>query len=438
MFGKGKDLFRTKALDRISSPENLDQLMELVAPKDWIALIVIAMLLVGVIAWSITGRLPTAVVGHGVLIRPRKVVEVQSLGTGRLETLTVHVGDAIKEGEIIGEIDQLETRRRLQDDRALLADLQSQDRAKSGLQDQQMTLQRQQDEGERRILQIQRDNLVKNLQDAQALTPELKRRLDSLQRLRSRDLIPELSSELLAAQQAHVNNLSVIADFKARIEQLDTQYMQFEARETSRTRETLEGTTARRNQIRDLTARISLAELELKRNSSVRVEHSGKVLEVLVHAGQLIVSGTHVLSMEADDAATGLVAVTYFPVKDGKKVQTGMPIQVVPDTVERQRFGGIVGKVVSVSSHPVTREGALGIIGNPEIVTAMLAGGPAIEVTAELEQDETTFSGYKWSSSKGPQSKMSAGLTGAGRVTVDGRAPITFVFPFLRSLSGIY
>lgn len=438
MFGKGKEIFRNKALDRISSPESLDQLMELVAPKDWIPLIVIGMLLVGVISWSIVGRLPSAVVGRAVLVRPRKIFEVQSMGSGRLESLTVHIDDVIKEGDVIGEIDQTEVRRRLQDDRALLSELESQNRAKAGLQDQQISLQRQQADSERRLIQVQRQNLQKSLQDAQALTPELKRRHESLQRLRSRDLIPELSSELLAAQQAEVANIALIADLKARIDQLDSQDVQFQARENSLISGALESSTARQNQIKDLKARIGIAQLELEKNTLIRTHHGGRVLEVVAHPGQIVTHGARILTMEVDDSSTGLVAVAYFPVKDGKKIQAGMPIQVIPDTVERQRFGGIVGKVLSVSSQPVTHEGALSTIGNPEIVTGLMAGGPSIEVTANLEPDPTTFSGYKWSSSRGPQQKMTAGLTSAGRVTVDGRAPITFVFPFLRSLSGIY
>ncbi|NES67365.1 MAG: NHLP bacteriocin system secretion protein, partial [Okeania sp. SIO2D1] len=48
-----------------------------------------------------------------------------------------------------------------------------------------------------------------------------------------------------------------------------------------------------------------------------------------------------------------------------------------------------------------------------------------------------TFSGYQWSSSKGPQQKLTAGTTTTTRVRVEERAPITFVLPILREWSGI-
>jgi len=61
-----------------------------------------------------------------------------------------------------------------------------------------------------------------------------------------------------------------------------------------------------------------------------------------------------------------------------------------------------------------------------------------MQVVADLHPDSTTFSGYKWSSSKGPELNISSGTTTTVRVTIEERAPITFILPILRSSSGIY
>ncbi len=63
--------------------------------------------------------------------------------------------------------------------------------------------------------------------------------------------------------------------------------------------------------------------------------------------------------------------------------------------------------------------------------------GGKIEAMAKLELDSKTFSGYQWSSSKGPQLEITTGTTTTVRVTVEQRAPITFVLPILREWSGI-
>ncbi len=64
-------------------------------------------------------------------------------------------------------------------------------------------------------------------------------------------------------------------------------------------------------------------------------------------------------------------------------------------------------------------------------------GGGKIEAIAQLQLNSETFSGYKWSSSQGPELAISPGTTTTVRVTVEERSPITFVLPILREWSGI-
>jgi HlyD family secretion protein len=61
-------LFRKVALDRISSPEQLDQLLQVTAPRNWLALIAVICLLGVAISWAFTGQLLTTVSGQGVLV----------------------------------------------------------------------------------------------------------------------------------------------------------------------------------------------------------------------------------------------------------------------------------------------------------------------------------------------------------------------------------
>ena len=54
-------LFRKAALERLSSPEQLDQLMQITNSKGWVALIALAAILVAALLWAIFGRIPTSV-----------------------------------------------------------------------------------------------------------------------------------------------------------------------------------------------------------------------------------------------------------------------------------------------------------------------------------------------------------------------------------------
>ena len=46
-------IFRQQALDRLSNPEQLDKLMQVVSPKDWLPLSALAVLGILGITWSI-------------------------------------------------------------------------------------------------------------------------------------------------------------------------------------------------------------------------------------------------------------------------------------------------------------------------------------------------------------------------------------------------
>lgn len=64
---KDNPLFRKEALEKISSPEQIDQLIQVTLPRGWIALIGTLLLLLGIIAWSIWGRLETVNISPCIL-----------------------------------------------------------------------------------------------------------------------------------------------------------------------------------------------------------------------------------------------------------------------------------------------------------------------------------------------------------------------------------
>ena len=54
--GKQADsIFRQKSMDRVSSPEALDDYVSVTTPSVWLVLIALAVLLAGVLAWLIIG-----------------------------------------------------------------------------------------------------------------------------------------------------------------------------------------------------------------------------------------------------------------------------------------------------------------------------------------------------------------------------------------------
>jgi HlyD family secretion protein len=413
--------------------------MRVVSPKSWLALVTFGALVAVALLWSVLGRLPSTVMGRGVLIHPRQIVDFQAPAAGRLVTFAIQAGDTVKEGDVLGVIDQAGLRQQLQDKRATLQELLTQDQSKNQLQEQQTAFQRQRHELEKRSLQLQYEDFQKRLSDAEAKSPLLKERFDTRMKAETLGLASKISDQRMQAEQVYLENQDRIAEFKAKLKQLESQLKQLDGQEKRLVLENLEASTSRKNQIQELKSSIALDEVQLDRNSQIISKHPGRIVEIAVNIGQMVQPGHRLGSIAVADGATTLVGLTYFPVEAGKKIEPGMKVQIAPDPVERQRFGSILGIVTSVSAFLVTKEGIASRVGNVEVVSALVAQGhPAIEVVATLQRDAATFSGYKWSSSGGPELLMTPGTTTTARVVVEQRAPITYLLPFLRDISGIY
>jgi hypothetical protein len=60
-------IFRQSTLDRLSTPEDLDELMHITSPRYWLVLVALAGLLLTALLWSIVTTIPTTVSAAGAL-----------------------------------------------------------------------------------------------------------------------------------------------------------------------------------------------------------------------------------------------------------------------------------------------------------------------------------------------------------------------------------
>lgn len=479
MVTERSNLFRQKALERSASPERLDQLMQVVSPKNWLPLFALGSVVASGLAWSIVGRIPITVAGQGVLVFPSKTVDFQATTSGQLQDLKIKAGDFVKKGDVIGTINQADLDKQLQQQRAKLAELELQNTDASSLQGQRSTLElraiaQERDSLQQRLVeaqslspiirdkyinsvQFEQKNLQQRLKESRELAPTLQERLDRRKALRKEGAISD--DMVLEAQQTYLDSIKKISDLESQLKSLDLKQVEAEKsyrenlsqindfRAQLKTLDTKEKTVAegnfqsssnRKNQIAEIKRNIAHLEFQAQGNSKILSNSTGRVLEITSAPGQMLAPGTRLGTIQAQEPTSKLVAVSYFPVAEGKKLQKGMKVQITPSSIKREQFGGIVGTVTNVSAFPVTKEGVASLVGNPDLAQSLTVQGPQIQVFMELDKDPATHSGYKWSSSTGPQIKMSPGTTTSVRVTVEEQAPITFVFPILKSWSGVY
>lgn len=74
-----ENIFRKVAMERLSSPENLDQVMRVVPAKGWIALVCLFVFAVVLGYWACSAGIARQVEGRGVLARNAEAAEVIAL-----------------------------------------------------------------------------------------------------------------------------------------------------------------------------------------------------------------------------------------------------------------------------------------------------------------------------------------------------------------------
>ena len=423
-------IFREAAVERLSTPDRLDQGLSIVGRRSWVLLTTLSTLILGGLIWGIVLKIPVTVRGQGILLAPGGVLDVTSESPGRLMRFAINVGDHIDAGAIVALLDQPDLR---QD----LATAEAERRDAVAEHDQIVAFQKHRAE----VLQASVAQRRQSFQDELAF---LEKRLKDLQDRAA--AIDELAAKNIVTREKVLDSRLDIG--KAQEEQYQAQ-----------------------NGLRNLDVEISRAEVDDQRdrlNSELkiaaadrkiaslrqRLEHEmvvsspyeGVVGELKVNPGELVernaplfslLPSQKAISAHAAAASTGpLYAVIYVPPGDGKKVQPGMAVRIAPSTVRHEEFGFMQGRVRAVSEIPSTVEGMNRTLKNRQLVQTLDQNGAPFEVVVDLFADPKTRSGYRWSSSGGPAVRIDAGTLASADVDVESIPILGLVMPPLRRLLG--
>ncbi len=165
-------------------------------------------------------------------------------------------------------------------------------------------------------------------------------------------------------------------------------------------------------------------------NTYIRSEFEGIVDEVSVEPGSVVSAGSSICTVRKYDNSTDLTGVFYVPVSNGKRVEPGMTLQLAPNGVDTSEDGSLLAVVRSVSQYPVSANSMYKNVGNEQLVQWILSktDNAAMEVQFELVKDESSDSGYLWTSIVGKHKPVTSGSVCTGFVIVDRKPPIEKVF----------
>jgi HlyD family secretion protein len=416
--GAPPGLFRQAALEKLASPEQLDELVTVADTRGWLAAAGLGIVLATFIAWSLFGTIRTEVAASGILVRESgQVVSAVAPAAGMVERLLVHPGDKVVRGQQVALLNQDQVALQLANARAAAAELRAElQQRDAAVAEETRAMQRNAEERRstyNEVIRLTADRLAR-----------LHAQLTSRESLRRAGLVSDDTIE-----QVRVNIAQCEEDIdstRARLAELDTERLQYESaagRDHS----------AAQRAVADADRQVAELALTLKTSRAVLAPAGGRVTELAVAEGQRLAADALVLNLETEGHR--LQAVVYVPTAQGKRVTPGMAVRVAPATVRREEFGTMRGTVQNVSPFPSTPQGMLAVLRNQSLVNDFAAAGAPYETRIDLNEAATP-TGYEWTSGTGPALDLTSGTTVEVWITVRRDAPIDLILPFVRHLAG--
>jgi HlyD family secretion protein len=422
-------LFRSSAVAKLSTPDRLDQGLGIVGRATWVMLAALSLLVVGGIVWGALLEVPVTVRGRGILLSPGGVLDVSAETPGRIVSFSINVGDHIKSGMVVAKLDQPDVRQELVTAKAELRDAQDEENEILEIQKRRAPIlsasvaQRRQAFEESIVLV---DHRLKALAERESANTYLaQKQLMPAQRVLDTQVEISRAQDEKAQAQNGLRNL----DVEVSKEEIDD--------ERERLNSELKIGAAKRK-IRTLTER-------LDRQSVVISPYDGIVGEIKVNPGEIVEHNRPLFSLlplnnatpesaKRTDSFGPLYAVIFVPPSDGKKIRPGMPVRISPSTVHREEVGFIEGRARAVAEIPATMEGMDRALKNRQLEQDLAKQGAPFEVIVDLHADPLTRSGYRWSSSKGPESAIDAGTLADAEIEVESMPLIGLLIPPLRQV----
>ncbi len=119
-------LYRKVALERLSSPEQLDMMTTVTTPYGWLALATVGLIIFMALVWGFLGSIPMKVKGTGIMMRQGGISRVVSLGSGQISEIFVGVNDYVNKGQVVARVRDPIKLAELQSLKERLDDMQSQ------------------------------------------------------------------------------------------------------------------------------------------------------------------------------------------------------------------------------------------------------------------------------------------------------------------------
>jgi multidrug efflux pump subunit AcrA (membrane-fusion protein) len=100
-----RDPYRKQALDRLSSPEELDRLVRVARPGTWIALGGLLVVVAAVVLWATLSTVTTTASGLGFVLPQGGLIEASAARPGIVRQIEVRPDERVQAGDVVARLD---------------------------------------------------------------------------------------------------------------------------------------------------------------------------------------------------------------------------------------------------------------------------------------------------------------------------------------------
>ncbi len=399
------------------STEQLDTMLRITTPSGWVALVAAGTFIVATVVWGIWGAIPQKVDCRGILMERGGLYTISTQAAGIIESLNYSAGDTVEEGAVVATIKQQQLIDSIKSDNEKLKELNRQYQQTKSTSDEE--------------IKLDDEALTRKTRSINLNTTALKSQKTALdERLKDQKMLLKkglVTKQIVLSTQSDIDNLNnQILNNANELKQLQINNVQLK-------NDTKLKLQAIQDQIDNVQIDLNNLQTNQQLYSEVVSPYSGTVVNLFQTVDQQVNAGTALLTVELRGGQERfLEAIMYAPGGLGKKIKQGMKAHIDPDSVEKSRYGSILGLVTYASIFPASSMDMQNILQNQDLVKSLTASGAPLEVRIALLPDLKTYSRYAWTSSAGPKEAIVAGSICNGSVVVEQTSPFRLIIPKLR------
>lgn len=390
--------------EKIQHPSDMSKMIRVVRVRLWLAIGILCSLLFAFGVWVCFGSIPRDVRGKGVMIGSLGMIANRAVSDGVVKKIKVHPGQFVEEGQALVDLESVQSAEYLQAAKRRRDELEA--------ECEQLCFDIAEEEKNNENTFKEQMLLKKEIfQQKELILSEIKTKKDLYQKgVLTRLAVGSAERNLQKKEQDLAKIDLICKELQSSEKKKDFLVKQVALQEAT-----------------DFCKSIQ----EKKSRFQVCAESSGTILQVMHALGDPVGAGDSIVWMEKTAHQQGInLFLACFPAEEGGRIKVGQPVQVDISTVNKGEYGVLQGRVIEVSRIPAIMEHVANRIQNKTIAKMLTSGAEQwTQVVIEPEMNESTISGYRWTTPSGPPYEITAGVLGDVRVVVERRSPLSYLVP---------